>query len=86
MTLRIVRSSRGWRMSRVAWTGPGPTGAGSSSSPRATSARRERNSAATEAGIGVMRRALEDSLAAGAVGMSTGLFYRPANDAPPHPA
>ncbi|MFP6759118.1 MAG: D-aminoacylase [Alphaproteobacteria bacterium] len=38
--------------------------------------------AATEAEIGVMRRALEDSLAAGAVGMSTGLFYRPANDAP----
>jgi N-acyl-D-amino-acid deacylase len=38
--------------------------------------------AATEAEIGIMRDRLEDSLAAGAVGMSTGLFYQPANDAP----
>ena len=38
--------------------------------------------AATGPEISAMRRTLEDSLAAGAVGMSTGLFYRPANDAP----
>ncbi|MXX23741.1 MAG: amidohydrolase family protein, partial [Rhodospirillales bacterium] len=38
--------------------------------------------AATPSEIARMRGRLEDSLAAGAVGMSTGLFYPPANAAP----
>lgn len=37
---------------------------------------------ATEAEVREMRRMLEESLAAGACGMSTGLFYPPANAAP----
>lgn len=37
---------------------------------------------ATASEIAVMRNRLEDSLAAGAIGMSTGLFYEPANAAP----
>ena len=37
---------------------------------------------ATSAEIASMRARLEESLAAGAVGMSTGLFYQPANAAP----
>jgi N-acyl-D-amino-acid deacylase len=38
--------------------------------------------AATQAEIGTMRRALEISLEQGAIGMSTGLYYPPAKDAP----
>ncbi len=38
--------------------------------------------AATAAEVATMRGRLEEALADGAVGMSTGLFYRPANDAP----
>jgi N-acyl-D-amino-acid deacylase len=37
---------------------------------------------ATPAEIGAMRRALETSLESGAIGMSTGLYYPPAKDAP----
>ena len=38
--------------------------------------------AATQAEIDAMRRALETSLENGAIGMSTGLYYPPAKDAP----
>ena len=38
--------------------------------------------AATPPEINTMRRALETSLECGAIGMSTGLYYPPANDAP----
>ena len=38
--------------------------------------------AATAREIAAMRARLEESLAAGAIGLSTGLFYRPANAAP----